>query len=568
MKELFNVNFNLDGSFELSLANGCINVPAQNGCYVFSTGCGTGKTECCKSIIRQQHHQGILYCVDTIAELDKMYNWILSEQQSIGITPDDVMIISSDPRHEIFLRQYQNNPEILMSKRVVLITHVRFWTDLINYFLIYNPQYQVTPFDGDFQSLMSRPDLRKFVMFDETPKFIQPFFKISRAVLPAFVEQDGYGQWQSRPTAEMQHYYHNFVKDAPGDPFPKDNTHINRIKRDVIMNLIPQYCSQWCNSTNKELRITFTPLHLARNQVNTRIMVFEGVGNVLFQGSQYYTLLDIKDKYNCRIRFEQFPFGLKRRDDLNVDAFSQFISLLIGRIEWNQQVGKKTLVVVWKNQGHNSATSTDAKYYEEVKGYLEADAKLWKGMYDVIYYGSAESKSTNQFQDYGEIILVGDWNLTNSETKKFNTHYGVNIDNTHHKLWAFIQLLSRIGIRLHDGQEYSVLYSSDFNPGFITALGNYLINDLVPTNQDQSDWLSVLFDSANIRFNFRDEIRLLIQYDPMIAEHLMRQETYTFSISLTDLFSLKPRDQKKSYKYKALIKTLKKIGITMNIIRA
>lgn len=541
MKELFNVNFNCDGSFDVSLANGVINVPGQNGCYVLSTGCGTGKTECCKSIIRQRHHEGILYCVDTIDELDKMYSWILSEQHSIGITPDDVMIISSDPRHEIYLRQYQNNPEILLTKQVVLITHVRFWTDLINYFLIYNPQYQVNAFDGDFQSLLARPDLRKFVIFDETPKFIKPFFKMPRALMTAFAQKDIYGQWQPLPLHMVRDNYRNFIKDTPLDPFPKDKTHINRIKRDVIMNLIPQYCSRWCNSKDSELKITFTPLHLARQQVNTMIMVLEGVGNVLFQGSQYYTLLDIKDKYNCKVRFVQFPFGLKRRENLAPNAYAQFISIISDRIRWNQQNGKKTLVVVWKNQGVNSATENDDKYFNEVKNNLALDSRLIYGMYDVIYYGSAESKSTNQFRDYGEIILAGDWSLTNSETTKFNNHYGVNIDNGHHKLWAFIQLLSRIGIRLHDGKEYSVCYSSDFNSGFISDLDNYLINDTVQNNKISNgdpQWLIEIFVNAKIRANFWDEIKKLFQYDPMIAEHLRKQEVYCFSITLNDLFTL------------------------------
>ena len=41
---------------------------------------------------------------------------------------------------------------MLMYKKVILITHVRFWTDLINYFLIYSPDKneEVRPFDGDF----------------------------------------------------------------------------------------------------------------------------------------------------------------------------------------------------------------------------------------------------------------------------------------------------------------------------------------------------------------------------------------------------------------------------------
>lgn len=125
MKELFNVRFHSHGDgFEMDMVNGTLDVPDKKGCYVLSTGCGSGKTECCKSIIRQRANDGILYCVDTIAELDKMYQWISSHGMEFGVRPDDVIIISSDERHKQYLQQYQNCPEILMTKKVVLITRV------------------------------------------------------------------------------------------------------------------------------------------------------------------------------------------------------------------------------------------------------------------------------------------------------------------------------------------------------------------------------------------------------------------------------------------------------------
>ncbi len=96
MKELFDVKFNPIGlGFTMNLKNGAIDVPDDHGCYVISTGCGSGKTECCKSIIRQKHNEGILYCVDTVAELKKMHSWILENRNDIGIVASDVIIISS-----------------------------------------------------------------------------------------------------------------------------------------------------------------------------------------------------------------------------------------------------------------------------------------------------------------------------------------------------------------------------------------------------------------------------------------------------------------------------------------
>ena len=118
-----------------------------------------------------------------------MYDWILANlvNRELGygdiLRESDVMIISSDKERSSFLNQYRDNPEILMEKKIILITHVRFWTDLINYFLIYRPQVPVDSFDGDFRKLMVRPDLRRYILFDETPTFIRPFVEFDRTIL-------------------------------------------------------------------------------------------------------------------------------------------------------------------------------------------------------------------------------------------------------------------------------------------------------------------------------------------------------------------------------------------------
>ena len=54
-KELYTITPNDgDSGFTIHLANGEIKVPDEGGCYVVSTGCGSGKTESIKSLIRQK----------------------------------------------------------------------------------------------------------------------------------------------------------------------------------------------------------------------------------------------------------------------------------------------------------------------------------------------------------------------------------------------------------------------------------------------------------------------------------------------------------------------------------
>lgn len=566
---MFDVTFNVDGSFDMALTNGCIRVPRQNGCYVLSTGCGSGKTECCKSIICQKFNEGILYCVDTKEELHKMYHWIIDNSPSIGIAPSDVMAISSDPQDLEQLRKYQSHPEILMSKKIILLTHVRFWTDLINYFMIYNPQYQVNPFDGDFPNLMARPDLRKFVIFDETPTFIKPFFEMPKSTLAAFTHRDCNGVWYCETPQQIHDKYNLFFDNQEGNPFPKGTSQLDYIKRTVIFNQIPLYFGYWINSKQDKAKITFTPSHLAHQQVNTRIMILEGAGDVLFQNSQYFILQNIEAKYNCKLRFESFEFNLKRREEINRPEYEKMISFLTERIWHNQCSGKKTLVVVWMNQGVGSKNSKDKTYFEAVKLCMEASHMINRGMYDVIYYGAPECKSTNKYRDYYEIILAGDWSFSNSDAAKFSDHFGVKIVARSQKLWYFIQLLCRIGIRLYDDKEYSVCYSSDFHHDFISELENYLTKGVLPNKgvkKDEYSGLEAYLSNLGIRSNYHSEVISLCRYDPLIAEHLSRQEKYSLSMTLDEIYTLIPKDKKKRIKYDNLVKVLDKMRISLTII--
>lgn len=571
MKERFNVKLHTAGfGFEMHMANGVIDVPDEKGCYVLSTGCGTGKTECCKSIIRQCHDYGILYCVDTIEELDKMYCWIRDNNVDLGIKQEDVIIVSSDRRHQEFLNQYQDNPAVLMQKKIVMITHVRFWTDLINYFLIYRPQTNVEPFDGDFRKIMQRPDLRRYVLFDETPRFIRPFFSMEKGILSSFANYKDNG-WCCCSVDEIRKKYNKFLHNSEYDPFSKSNSSLNSIKREVIFNLIPQYFPQWIDSRDPTCDITFTPLNLSQPIVNTHILVLEGVGNVLFQNSNYYKLLDIKEKYNSPIHFEKFDFNVRRRSvGIDVGEFDKFIEWCAQKIAANQAIGKKTLVAVWKNHGKGNNDSNDFGYYQSVVNAMEKYSQLNRDMYRVIYYGSPESKSTNEFRDFDEIILGGTWYIPNCETEKFKRQYGVMIESKRHLLWAFVQLICRIGIRLHNGRKYTVCYSSDFNDDFITELKNYLgNNELRPfideSQSDIPDWLMDKFNSARIRVNFHEEIMKLCNWNEWILESIRSGERHTYSIDLNEIRDLIPRSRAKRSQYDKLRAALKKLGITLKI---
>ena len=305
MKELFNITPHTTGDgLTMRLMTGEIDVPDKHGGYLVSSGQGSGKTESIKSLIRMKYCDGILYCVDTNEELGKMYDWIVGElvnSASCNLEYDDVMIVSSDSRWSYFFDKYKNDPGILLDKKVILITHVRFWTDLINYFLIYKPKEEVKPFDGDFSSLMSRDDLRKYVVFDETPTFINPFVEFDRTLLGVFGKTDGDGKIVSKDRDELELFYDTFIRGTDNDFF-KRNCKIDRIKRNVVLNLIPRCFDSWMLSDKEtsKVGITFNPVDLCPCNVTMKnyILVFEGAADILLRGSSCFRLLDVKEKYN------------------------------------------------------------------------------------------------------------------------------------------------------------------------------------------------------------------------------------------------------------------------------
>lgn len=417
MKELFNIVPHTTGDgFTMRLMTGEIDVPDKYGGYLVSSGQGSGKTESIKSLIRQKYDNGILYCVDTNEELGKMYDWIIRElvyDELCSLRYDDVMIVSSDSRWSYFFDKYKNDPGILLNKKIILITHVRFWTDMINYFLLFKPKKDIEPFDGDFASLMSRDDLRKYVVFDETPTFITPFIEFDRTLLGIFSKTDGNGKIVCMDKNELDLFYNTFIRGTNNDFF-KRNCKIDRIKKNVVLNLIPKCFDTWMlldKCTNK-VGFTFNPVDLCPENIimKSYILIFEGAADILLKSSSCFKLLDVKKKYNTVTDFVKLDFKIKRKavDNVRLSFFLDNIAKLIT---------KTTLVVCWKDINGNEESPGVSSYANMIKEELLM-RHVNPSLFHVTYYGATDNKSTNRYKDMEQIILAGDWNLPSTEAAK------------------------------------------------------------------------------------------------------------------------------------------------------
>lgn len=563
MRELFDITPHSTGpGFRMRLKTGEIDVPDGRGGYIVSSGMGSGKTESIKSLIRHKHDEGILYCVDTRDELEKMFGWIVENLVVEGVLRmEDVMIISSDPGRADFLGQYRDNPEVLMEKKVILITHVRFWTDLINHFLIYKPREEVAPFDGDFRTLMGRDDLRGYVIFDETPTFINPFVEFDRSMLGIFGKTDENGNIVCKPPEELGRYYDLFIRGGRNDLF-NQAYRINRMKRDVVLRLIPKYYGSWVMSDTDKVGITFYPVDLCPGgmTISTHILIFEGAGNILFRGSTRFTLLDTESKYNTVTDFKRMDFGLSRKC-FDEAGFGTFVKR-IGRL-----IDKPSLIVCWKDINGDDDGPGKSGYAERFKRLLVAEG-VDPGLFTVTYYGATDNKSTNSYRDVEQILLCGDWNLPNTESAKIRRAYGTSTDPHSQKDWYFSQLITRIGIRKHiEGEVYTVWYTDDFDERFIERMDAYFNENRVigKASVSHNDWEKRL-EGMKIRSNIKEEIRLLARYDKDMQRAITMDSEYTKEVTFAylEMIGIK-RHVRERRKYDRLLETLSKLKITLVI---
>lgn len=563
MRELFDITPHSTGpGFRMRLKTGEIDVPDGRGGYIVSSGMGSGKTESIKSLIRHKHDEGILYCVDTKDELEKMFGWIVENLVVEGVLRmEDVMIISSAPGRADFLGQYRDNPGVLMEKKVILITHVRFWTDLINHFLIYKPRKEVAPFDGDFRTLMGRDDLRGYVIFDETPTFINPFVEFDRSMLGIFGKTDENGNIVCKPPEELGRYYDLFIRGGRNDLF-NQAYRINRMKRDVVLGLIPKYYGSWVMSDTDKVGITFYPVDLCPGgmTISTHILIFEGAGNILFRGSTRFTLLDTESKYNTVTDFRRMDFGLSRKC-FDEKGFGTFVKR-IGRL-----IDKPSLIVCWKDINGDDDGPGKSGYAERFRRLLVAEG-VDPGLFTVTYYGATDNKSTNSYRDVEQILLCGDWNLPNTESAKIRRAYGTSTDPHSQKDWYFSQLITRIGIRKHiEGEVYTVWHTDDFDERFIERMDTYFNENRVigKASVSHNDWEKRL-DGMRIRSNIKEEIRLLAKYDKDMQRAITMDSEYTKEVTFAylEMIGIK-RGKRERGRYKALIDVLKTMGINLVI---
>lgn len=588
----FPISFIGSYGFRAELLTGTIDVPDIPGGYIVSTGCGSGKTQTIKNLIAQRYNDGILYCVDTKSEGCKMHDWIIKElipninrlepDDPYRLTPDDVSIIDWDHTEELF--NYFNSPEDIMYKKILIITHVRFWTDLINYFVICNPISPVETFDGDFSTLMCRNDLRKYILFDETPNFFEPFIELSSSIICnlKYMQENGVNTKDLRFVKKWyEDSYGMRPKGSDDNPF-NTTTGLGRKKKDTTLSYIGKNLKKLKLDVDvarkKESdkgrktgisKLNFYPTDLLQKNMQTMVLIWEGVGDLLFthqtQTEDYklFDLINVPIKYNNPVVFNEYGFNQKRRENIteeelkNTQSFWEHIQQLANIIMCSQY--EKTLVVVWKDRGEvDHITIPD--YYRVVKEAFDT-VGVDPNKYIITYYGAADNKSTNDYMDFDSVILVGRREYPHRNIYSMTNAYSLRLSSDLANLWFYVQLITRIGIRKHQlGKKFTVYYSKDFNKKLINNLQNHFLNaDVSNLDYDLPEIENELDKIIESRVNksHRDNLRNLINEYPDLEEVILKGiPGHTINTTLKNLNKVLGLTRDSIGKYKAFVNEL------------
>lgn len=530
--------------FTINLKNSSIDLPDDVGSYVVSTGCGSGKTHWLKGFVRRHYNDGILVVVDSIRSANTLYDSLLG----LGMSEDDMLMIHSKTDFAV-QNEFSRSPNEVTKKKVLIMTNVRLYTEFPPVYMLYNSRgIQLGYFNGDWGGLMNDPNVRRWIIIDEIPGFIQDFCKVSKLHLGVLSEPDGHGGYKAKDETEMLNAYNSFIRNSDS-PFFDGSTELGKLKIETTLALIRKNYQ----NMKKEEYIQFSPCDFQSNR--SLVLIMEGAGDILFKDSAVYNLVDVRQKYNAPAVFSKFNIsGLKRKDtspNMTVQRMAEQVESIITKTKG------KHLIVCWKDFSGNEATgddNTDSSLVMLLKERLDA-LKIPEDRYSIIYYGSSESRAVNIFKDYKNIILLGKWSLPVSlSSEKFNMVFQTKTTLTRYMLWEYVQLITRTRIRL--GLGINVFYSDDHDSIFIETLERYLNQNNLDIKEEHVDWR----DKVKVeKYGCKQivDIEKMIQRFPFLPEQILEPlKEKEITIFLSDLNKLLGHKERRKKYYEPLQKVL------------
>jgi hypothetical protein len=370
---------------------------------------------------------------------------------------------------------------------------------------------------------------------------------------------------------------------------------LNKKRNNIISDMIYDNMESLVNSTNDRITLTRTVADMLYNDMMSRIMVFEGTGDLTFYDSNLFKVLNVENvtgiggRYSSQIYLRNpIPFNIKR----SYRNQKEFLETKNERdMEWNKTLDivesilrsdeinengeitpcTGTLIQTWK--GYNIRNGDQLDYIEVgtevtenmIPDIVRENLRL-RGLskFEVIHFMSGLDKATNEFRDFNRIIILGNLQVPNSVVHKFNQDYRVNTTPALFRTYQLSQLVCRTAIRKHDEDPIFIYYTSDINPLVIDRVIRYLTN----SSASEIDYNSITEDElSNIKIanRWRPIIELFCSLDGEFKRCIINHLPYTISFTLDEIYELIPMCRKEVDKYKNLINYLKKFNIHLEI---
>ena len=520
--------------------------PITPGLHISASSCGSGKTTIISEIAKIHASEGILIVVPTIEAATELYRKLPTAYVLHSVNIGE-------------MESYRNNPTGLMMKDILVITSARLIIDPIELFLDYGFGKK-----------------RKYVLIDELINFYPEPYSLPQALSDALTYID---RTKTHKTGHLVGSVmvdgKNFYRHTYGTIGElKAAYQVGKYKLFGKSNALNEY------KTNHILQhvladglspIRQKVIDIAQDHV---VFLFDGTADIVFKGDK--RLLPLNGvRYNSDIEFIRFPMPIKRKNKFenfwisDFDRYAPDLMKMIADITKNE----KLLVVTWKtldvfkndldaDKLENHKVSID--FPEHLKEILVRNGAVESNL-KVIYRGSGQDRGSNEYKDFESIMFLGEWNLPDNITSDIGAMFGCKCEFGDYKKSLIVQTICRLQIRKHQGLPIKVYFSEDIDYNLM-----YEVQEYFKANSDSGCKIIGLTNPCpkykRPEKGYMIDLAFLESYDANIRNAIENNMPYSFSISLSDLYSIIPKDRKAKDRYNNLIRHLKdKLQITMNI---
>lgn len=612
--------------YRFKFLNGEIVLPDKPGGYVMATGCGAGKTTCIRQIMLTKFNEGILYSAATKRECDEMYDYLIDEctknnievidqyGETFRLTPDKILNVHSEPRlvrdsngncictNGINTSLWENHPEKVADFYIVICTHYKLLHENPYTLMRTNFNCMLSSVDLLTQAMRVRhtddglPDLypRKWMLVDEQPTCEPLKMEWERSVLNGVCDSTtdirtlGLNQYGEMMIESFKKYIPPYRYDLlkwnlieaikctssmKGVKF--NGTKSDQLKFDLIASIIHHELPNFLRSKDPVMKVTYNLSKLVLdNGINTKLILFDGTGDLTHVNSKKFTILKYGNKYNSPINVVKFENHQPRvvKIDKSYSRKEDIINSLNKNVEELQRIideNQRTLIVTWKN-----LKSDELRISKSMSGLLNDNENITKFILndefslpeyyrnrlnikddkevDIIHYQSGLDKATNEYRDFDTVVFLGEFHIPGYAVKEFNELYGCSTDLGNYTTYQLVQAICRTRIRKHRGESINVYFSNDWDNKVINKLLDYVSMDKVE--------LPVIADKTfdHIKPKWRYAIETLSSFYPDFRTAIEKNYSFNLTIDLDDIYRILPTCDKKVKNYFPFINYLRK----------